>query len=659
MANKMAYSDATDLPSLDWGDGFSDAPLDGYTDAPDGRSGGGTGAGGSSAEVLEVPQYRDNATQSDGYTDAPDGGRGGGNGAGGSSAKVLEVPQYRDNPTPDAGAYEEIAPQYVGSVGGKSPARVCGRVSHGKLIVGACLVAAMAIGYAVGEFAHSKSGNSAGVRGSPKYVNQPSLGSTCEDDASFVHSNGKSCASFVANVGRVPLLAGRCIQVTGQLGDNDEQFLVKDFCRLSCGICEGGSGGEMGKDDLVAEINVEMNEVEEVKPAPAPVPAPPAPAKPEHTLALPKPSDECKDDETYVHSNGKNCHTFIEGVGRWALHDSRCNQGTGNFDENGVELLLHHYCRKSCSYCTPEDAAAADAVHAEHMKQDAEYKAAAEQAAASKAEHPDIEASDEAVAEKTSAEKAAVEQVAAEQAAVEQAVAEQAETEQAAAEQVGAEQAAAEQMAAEKAVADAKQALEQAEAKQAAIEQVAAEQAASEQAEAEQVAAELAESEQAAALQQPSFRSTCEDDASFVHSNGKSCASFVANVGRVPLLAGRCIQVTGQLGDNDEQFLVKDFCRLSCGICEGGSSGDEQAATEQAATEEAAVTVATVEENQEGDNSSEEMEELDMAGEDTVSEQASPAVNTEGPPPSDMEDEVNVLSGEVVPIVIFPKEEPP
>ena len=275
-----------------------------------------------------------------------------------TAAEVLEIPQYRDNPSssPDAGAYDE--PNSVGSVGYTSSSRRTSS-SRGKLILGACLVAALAIGV----FVHSKSGLS---------------------DTSVDNANASK-----------PLFKDK---KKGVRGNSDVQ-----------------------KEEIVAEINEEMKEVEDVKPvppAPVPAPAPPAPApKPEHTTHLPKVFynniDECEDDATYVHSNGNTCNGFIAHVGRPALHEARCSQGTGNFDKNGNELLLHHYCKKSCNYCTKEQAAETDAYHEKFLaEQEAMTKANAEKAAAKNA----------AVAEqkaKVVAEQLAVEQMAVENTVVE------------------------------------------------------------------------------------------------------------------------------------------------------------------------------------------------------------------------------------------------
>ena len=101
------------------------------------------------------------------------------------------------------------------------------------------------------------------------------------------------------------------------------------------------------------------------EPKPAPVPAPetipePVPAvqkapiksKPAASTNLPKFNpDICEDDPTFVNQALKTCVEFVSRVGRIPLHMSRCHQNTGIIDNEGQELQVRHFCRKSCGMC--------------------------------------------------------------------------------------------------------------------------------------------------------------------------------------------------------------------------------------------------------------------------------------------------------------------
>ena len=81
----------------------------------------------------------------------------------------------------------------------------------------------------------------------------------------------------------------------------------------------------------------------------------------------------------------------------------------------------------------------------------------------------------------------------------------------------------------------------------------------------------------------------CEDDPTFIDANnGKTCANWMANLGRVNLHVSRCNGGTGIFDKHGEELLLKHFCRESCGMCGDGlwRCGDRPCTAEEAAAKE-------------------------------------------------------------------------
>lgn len=138
---------------------------------------------------------------------------------------------------------------------------------------------------------------------------------------------------------------------------------------------------------------VEPNPNKEEVPLPEIKPAVVVKPKDERTpsKSKPKPSNICEDDATFVHTNLHTCSDWIERVGRPMLHQGRCHQTTGIFDDNGDELQIRHFCRKSCGLC-------GDSKWAEMEKQSEQNEYVQELSAGNTAE--EVKEQDEEEAEK-------------------------------------------------------------------------------------------------------------------------------------------------------------------------------------------------------------------------------------------------------------------
>jgi len=84
----------------------------------------------------------------------------------------------------------------------------------------------------------------------------------CMDDPEFTIMVGqeRSCASYVANVGRPAVLQNRCEREVGIPDENEFQMLLKHFCRKSCGLCTVEDEAE---DISQEEIDIEIKEIAE------------------------------------------------------------------------------------------------------------------------------------------------------------------------------------------------------------------------------------------------------------------------------------------------------------------------------------------------------------------------------------------------------------
>jgi len=96
-------------------------------------------------------------------------------------------------------------------------------------------------------------------------------------------------------------------------------------------------------------------------------------------------------------------------------------------------------------------------------------------------------------------------------------------------------------------------------------------------------------------------KNECQDHpTAVITTDGKTCETFIAHVGRVALHNARCSHETPLKGENGEVLLIRDVCRLSCGEC-GNTWPNEPVATtsDQSSAErpQPSQTVEVVEEN--------------------------------------------------------------
>ena len=143
----------------------------------------------------------------------------------------------------------------------------------------------------------------------------------CIDDPRFSFENGpegiKTCETFVAEVGRPAVLQNRCDR------EQDDGTRVKDHCRKSCGTC-----AETGFDAAAAALFDEGGCIDD-------------------------PRFSFDNIDSGSDSEGNTCKTFVAEVGRPAVLQNRCDR------EQGDGTLVRDHCRKSCGNCPGEDAAAA------------------------------------------------------------------------------------------------------------------------------------------------------------------------------------------------------------------------------------------------------------------------------------------------------------
>ncbi|KAL7550753.1 LOW QUALITY PROTEIN: hypothetical protein ACHAWF_013979 [Thalassiosira exigua] len=202
----------------------------------------------------------------------------------------------------------------------------------------------------------------------------------CKDDAKFVNSKLKTCAGFVAHVGRVPLHQARCAQGTGIFDNKGEELLVKHFCRESCGLCGDGEWVQMERqkneyaDQLEGEADEEANMEKEAKEFEEAVQEEESEmtteememieenvmdgmtidagisGEVEEEAALQElhneevEEDECADDGTFLYE-GKTCANYVEGISRSSMLTERCGEGLGQL------LSLGNFCPRSCGLC--------------------------------------------------------------------------------------------------------------------------------------------------------------------------------------------------------------------------------------------------------------------------------------------------------------------
>lgn len=267
------------------------------------------------------------------------------------------------------------------------------------------------------------------------------------------------------------------------------------------------------------------------------------PSKPEPTV-----DDDCQDDNTFIMPNLKTCQTYIARVGRPILHDRRCGQGSGVLDQNGNELLLKNFCRSSCKNC--------DAHASPIQKKENEYVEELEELEEEEEEEFGVVVDDLLDDEEEEEEESSI---------------------------VGTS-------------ADGEGEVEEEDI--GLWEDLAEEENESQE--------ESNTFEEKAAITSNGDVG-CEDDDTQQFSNGKTCATYVANVGRPVLNERRCNSSSGIKDEkNGGELPTKHFCKNSCEYCDEVALSKEEVASNKGATNEHA---------EEMDNSAEQAGVVDEASE--------------------------------------------
>ena len=203
---------------------------------------------------------------------------------------------------------------------------------------------------------------------------QQAQAAACADDPDHIIDLGggmtDNCGDWLSGVGGM-VLESRCqlVQGTG--------LRVKDYCRRSCDNCpsvavttaqtQNGAGWPQqvaGGSLPPASTATASTAVNAAPPAttarPPPEQAPQAQSQTKPSLlARPPPQHDgaagCADDPTftfYHEDQLKDCADWVANVGRPGLHEQRCQESVGTRADNGVEIRLKDYCRKSCHVCS-------------------------------------------------------------------------------------------------------------------------------------------------------------------------------------------------------------------------------------------------------------------------------------------------------------------
>jgi len=168
--------------------------------------------------------------------------------------------------------------------------------------------------------------------------------STCEDiSTAIITTDGHTCEDFIAHVGRVPLHNARCSHESPVKNEKGETLLVKDVCRLSCGVC-----GDAWTDSGVPQAQTEAGQAQASQPQ---APQPQAP-QPQASATISIDTSTCEDNPTaIITTDGHTCEDFIAHVGRVPLHNARCSHESPVKNEKGETLLVKDVCRLSCGVC--------------------------------------------------------------------------------------------------------------------------------------------------------------------------------------------------------------------------------------------------------------------------------------------------------------------
>eukprot|EP00573_Skeletonema_grethae_P000599 CAMPEP_0201685388 /NCGR_PEP_ID=MMETSP0578-20130828/120_1 /ASSEMBLY_ACC=CAM_ASM_000663 /TAXON_ID=267565 /ORGANISM="Skeletonema grethea, Strain CCMP 1804" /LENGTH=379 /DNA_ID=CAMNT_0048169253 /DNA_START=127 /DNA_END=1263 /DNA_ORIENTATION=- len=151
--------------------------------------------------------------------------------------------------------------------------------------------------------------------------------STCVDipDVSITTNGGHTCENYISHVGRVPLHNARCSHESPLKNEKGETLLVKDVCRLSCGVC-GDVWTEEGKPQAQEEVSVIETPAAVV-------------TEPEASPTVSIDTSTCVDNPTaIITTDGHTCEDFIAHVGRVPLHNARCSHESPVKNEKGETL---------------------------------------------------------------------------------------------------------------------------------------------------------------------------------------------------------------------------------------------------------------------------------------------------------------------------------
>jgi len=322
----------------------------------------------------------------------------------------------------------------------------------------------------------------------------------------------------------VPLHNARCSHDSPLKNEKGETLLVKDVCRLSCGVC--GDAWTNGEQEEVGQPQAQTEVLEPEVQQPAANDSigemtnwmTPVTLNDDSSSSVASTTD-CKDDLTKVVAiGGKTCETYFSDSTLVHLKELRCSHQTDVQDDSGDNFLfVKDICKESCGLCeTQSDQGGMSTTTTGQVTKEPSTDAAAE--ASIPLESPPMPSTQTQL-------------------------------------EVG---------------------------------------------DTESPAAAATETE--APKPEPSTTisidtSTCEDNpTAIITTDGHKCDDFIAHVGRVPLHNARCSHDSPLKNEKGETLLVKDVCRLSCGVCgdawtngEQEEVGQPQAQTEGSGVESSAI----------------------------------------------------------------------
>ena len=420
--------------------------------------------------------------------------------------------------------------------------------------------------------------------------------STCEDiSTAIITTDGHTCEDYLAHVGRVNLHNARCSHESPMKNEKGETLLVKDVCRLSCGVC-----GDAWTDSGVPQAQTEAGQAQASQPQ---APQPQAP-QPQASATISIDTSTCEDNPTsIITTDGHTCEDFIAHVGRVALHNARCSHESPLKNEKGETLLVKDVCRLSCGVCG--DAWTDSGVP---QAQAESLEPATQQAAAQEPQEemtnwmtPVTLNNDSSSPVTSSADcKDDLTKVVA-------IGGKNCDTYFSDSTLVHLQELRCSHLTdieddsgnvmfvkdickkscglcgdqSNQGTMSTFQEAPKPEATQPDVPQPEAPQPAATQPQASQPQAPLPQASATISID----TSTCEDNpTAIITTDGHTCEDFIAHVGRVPLHNARCSHESPVKNEKGETLLVKDVCRLSCGVCGNAWTGAQQQEPQAAET---------------------------------------------------------------------------